>query len=244
MKTLIKKFARSLGVEIRKSCPLESEHNRLVLMLSAHRVDLVLDIGANTGQSARELRRAGYRGDIISFEPLSSAHQQLVQNARNDPRWTVAPRLALGSHNGQIEIHVSHNSYSSSILPMLPAHLAGAPDSKYIGVEMTPLRTLDSLIGNVIPADRSRIFCKLDAQGYEANILAGAETLLTRAVGVQMEMSLAPLYEGQPSFRELMDRMESSRFEAHGFIPGFVDPQSGRMLQIDGVFFRTSHHAK
>src|SRR5262245_4945741 len=100
-KTLIKTFARSLGIEIRKSQSLELEHNRTVLMLAAHNVDLVLDIGANTGQWASELRRAGYRGDIISFEPLSSAHEQLEKNAHNDPRWTVAPRVALGSNNGE-----------------------------------------------------------------------------------------------------------------------------------------------
>jgi FkbM family methyltransferase len=244
LKALIKTFARSLGVEIRKSQSLELEHNRLTLMLAAHGVDLVLDIGANTGQWAQQLRRAGYGGDMISFEPLSSAHEQLTRNARNDPRWKIAPRFAIGSSNGDAKIHVSGNSYSSSILPMLPAHVAGAPDSQYVGIEHTPMRTLDSLIGETIPADRTKIFCKLDVQGYEASILAGAEALLTRTVGLQMEISLTPLYEGAPSFRQLLDLMERSGFEAYGFVPGFVDPQSGRMLQMDGVFFRNSHRAE
>jgi FkbM family methyltransferase len=177
---------------------------------------------------------------MISFEPLSSAHEQLARNARHDPRWTVAPRLALGNRNCQTEIHVSRNSYSSSILPILPAHVAGEPDSQYVRVEQTPMRTLDSLIGDVIPADRMRIFLKMDAQGYEANILAGAEKLLERTVGAQMEMSLAPLYEGQASFRNLLDFMEQAQFEAYGFVPGFVDPGSGKMLQVDGVFFRSN----
>ena len=118
IKTFIKRFSRSLGVEVRKRGSLESEHNRLVLLLAGRQADLVLDVGANTGQWAQELRRAGYAGDMISFEPLSSAHEQLARNARHDPRWTVAPRLALGNRNGQTEIHVSRNSYSSSILPI------------------------------------------------------------------------------------------------------------------------------
>jgi hypothetical protein len=61
-----------------------------------------------------------------------------------------------------------------------------------------------------------------------------------------MEISLAPLYKGQPLFKDLLDSMGRSGFEIFGFIPGFVDPASGRMLQIDGVFFKGSgeHEAR
>src|SRR5262245_1236878 len=238
IKTLIRRSLWRFGLDVRKRNSLELEHNRLALLLSAHNVDLVLDIGANTGQWAQDLRRFGYNGDIISFEPLSLAHAMLTQNAQYDQHWTVAPRVALGDHNGETEIHMSGNSVSSSILPMLPAHVTGAPGSQYVGVEKTPVRTLDSLIGNIIPTDRRNIFCKLDVQGYESKVLAGASRLLTQTIGVQMEISLAPLYSGQPSLTTLLDLMRRSEFEVYGFIPGFVDPHSGRMLQVDGVFFK------
>ncbi len=211
---------------------------RLALLLAANDVDLVLDIGANAGQWARELRRAGYAGDMISFEPLPSAHAQLKQNAVGDPKWIIAERAAVGERIAEVEINVAGNSLSSSLLPMLPMHVAGAPASAYISSEKTPMVTLDSLIGSVIPASRRRIFCKLDVQGYEAKVLAGAANLLIKTVGLQMEISLAPLYKGQPLFRELLETMSGSGFEIYGFVPGFVDPASGRMLQIDGVFFR------
>ena len=98
------------------------------------------------------------------------------------------------------------------------------------------MRTLDSFIGTVITDINRRIFCKLEVQGYEARVLAGAEKVLTRTIGLPMGMSLATLYEGQPSFSELLDAMTHSEFDVYGFVPGFVDPGSGRMLQIDGVF--------
>jgi FkbM family methyltransferase len=224
---------------VRRLDPLASEHTRLALLLAANQVDLVLDIGANAGQWARELRHAGYAGDMISFEPLIQAHTELSKSAIRDRRWAVAPRVALGERNADVEIHVAGNSVSSSLLQMLPLHAAGSPKSVYVGSEKTPMVTLDSLIGKVIPAGR-RIFCKLDVQGYEAKVLAGAASLLKNTIGLQMEISLAPLYQGQPTFGELLDTMSRSGFEIFGFVPGFVDPASGRMLQIDGVFFRSA----
>ena len=242
MLTTIKRSARQLargfGLDLHRLDKLASEHTRLALLLAANRVDLVLDIGANAGQWARELRQAGYAGDMISFEPLLQAHTDLSRHAINDPKWTVAPRVALGEQNAEVEIHVAGNSASSSLLQMLPMHVAGAPKSAYVGSEKTSMVTLDSLLGTVIPTGR-RIFCKLDVQGYEAKVLAGAARLLKDVIGLQMEISLAPLYNGQPAFNELLDSMSRSGFAIFGFVPGFVDPATGRMLQIDGVFFKT-----
>ena len=238
VKRSIKDMARHVGLDVRKLDLLAFEHYRLQLLLSAYQIDLVLDIGANTGQWASELRREGFAGDMISFEPLGDAYRQLIKNAENDPRWTVAPRMALGERSAEVEINVAGNSFSSSLLPMLPAHVAGAPKSAFVGTERTPMKTLDSLIGDVIPSERSRIFCKLDVQGFEGKVLAGATNLMKRIIGIQMEMSLAQLYEGQLSFGELLNTMTCSGFEVFGFVPGFVDPASGRMLQVDGLFFR------
>lgn len=238
MKQLVKQVAARFGFDVQRHNPLGSEYGRLTRLLAAHRADLVLDIGANAGQWVREMRRAGYSGDVISFEPLSAAYRELEQHAANDAHWKVAPRMALGDQIAGIEINIAANSFSSSLLPMLSAHLESAPESAYVGKEAVPMQTLDSLAGSLIPDSSRRIFCKLDVQGYEAKVLAGAAAIMDRIIGLQMELSLVPVYEGAPDFADVLQNMAHRGFSIHGFVPGFIDAATGRMLQIDGVFFR------
>jgi hypothetical protein len=53
-----------------------------------------------------------------------------------------------------------------------------------------------------------------------------------------MQISVAPLYNGQPFFGELVDMMARPEFDVYGLAPEFV--KSGRMLQIDDIFFSAS----
>ncbi|WP_410175184.1 FkbM family methyltransferase, partial [Nodularia spumigena] len=108
-------------------------------------VDLVFDIGANTGQFATELRSIGYKGRIVSFEPLSDAHKKLNQEAARVSQWQVHPRIAIGDFNGEIEINIAGNSVSSSVLPMLEAHATAAVKSAYISTEKVAIARLDSI---------------------------------------------------------------------------------------------------
>ncbi len=207
---------------------------RRACLLSTFGIDLVLDVGANTGQFGRELRALGYRGRIVSFEPLSSAFSVLARAARADGRWE-ALHMALGDANGTAEMHIAANSVSSSLLPMLPAHLAAAPNSGYVGSEPTPVRRLDSLFDRICsPAER--VFLKVDAQGYERRILEGAP--LERIQTLQLEMSLIPLYEGEWLFRELYELLEEKGYTLVFIEPAFADERTGQVLQIDGIFHR------
>lgn len=235
----LRKFALRFGLEIRRYSASESEQARLFRQMLTHRIDAVIDVGANDGGYGRFLREGGFRGAILSFEPLSVAHAALTVAAARDPDWHVAPRMALGEADGTADIHVAGNSTSSSLLPMRALHVDAAPKSKYVGIEHVPVRTLDGVRHAAI--DRAtRILLKIDTQGYEMPVLRGAAALLRRVTGVQLELSLAPLYEGQALYREIIDTLADAGLELWNVLPGFVDPSSGRMLQFDGVFFRTS----
>ena len=117
---------------------------RRMRLLSTHEVTLVFDVGANVGQYATELRTLGYRGRIVSFEPLPDAFAELERVARHDPLWE-AVNIGLGDTERPATINRSANSYSSSLLPMLNSHLRSAPDSAYVGVQDVMLRTFDSV---------------------------------------------------------------------------------------------------
>jgi len=209
----------------------------MVGLLRKEEINLVLDVGANTGQFAAGLLAAGYKGRIVSFEPLSSAHAQLRANAGQYPNWTVADRTALGEKSGSVEIHVSAFLPSSSILSMLPSHLEAAPGTDYVGTETVPVNRLDDLCA-LSPTDRA--FLKVDVQGYERQVFEGAPRVLANCRAVITEMSLVPLYEGQVLARGLWDILESHGFEPWSLEPGFRDPATGRMLQIDGTFVRSN----
>jgi FkbM family methyltransferase len=183
------------------------------------------------------LREYGYRGRIVSFEPLSAAREILLKASSGDPLWEVAPRAAIGSEDGEIEIHVAGNLASSSVLDMMEVHLKNAPRTKYVGVEKVPLRRLDAVGLEYIRSD-SVLLIKIDTQGYEDKVLKGATELLKVAVGVHLEMSMVQLYQGQPLFDSLIPDLKERGFEMWDWNPQFFDHQSGRLLQGDGTFYR------
>jgi len=212
---------------------------QIVSSLGKFDVDLVLDVGANKGQFASEIRDCGYMGKIVSFEPLSQAHSELLQSSASDPLWEAYPRCALGDHDGEVEINIAGNSQSSSILPMLEAHRSAAPESEYSGKEISPIKMLDTVAGPYLK-DVKAPFLKIDTQGFEWQVLDGARDTLPHIKGILVELSLVHLYEGQHLWREIIGRLEAEGFTLWVLKQGFIDEISGRALQVDGIFYRNS----
>jgi FkbM family methyltransferase len=197
-----------------------------------------LDVGANGGQYAMRLREGGYIGQIISFEPVEAVWRSLAGAARKDPKWT-AVRCALGNANELIDIGVAGNSAaSSSVLPMLARHESAAPEARYIGSERVQQRRLDDLVAELPMPDYLPTFLKIDVQGYERFVLEGASDLLKRVIGVQLELSLVPLYEGDTPYLRMLEFLEAAGLHLTLIEPGFRDRNTGEDLQFDGVFFR------
>lgn len=233
----IKKIFRSLGMEVHRYTANASPTAQIVSALNYFQIDLILDIGANQGQFASEIRSGGFSGEIVSFEPLSAAHSTLQSVAENDAKWRVHPRCALGDYDGEIEINIAGNSVSSSILPMLESHKIAAPLSVYQGREVTNIRALDTVAKEYCTAEH-RPFLKVDTQGFEWQVLNGARETLPHVRGILLELTLSPLYEGQHLWRETVDRLEAEGFMLWALLPGFTDPVNGQTFQVDGIFFR------
>lgn len=235
----IKKFALKFGIEIRRYNPAQSQDARVARLLEHHDIDLIIDVGANTGGYGAHMREIGFKGSILSFEPLEQAYFELTRAALPDEHWHVAPRMALGVENGIIEINVAENSVSSSILPMHDAHAKAAPNSRYIDKQQVPLHRLDSISHPALMKNR-KILLKIDTQGFEMSVLQGSTGLLPYVKGIQLELSLTPLYQGQPLYREIIEWLAEQGFELWSVLPGFLDISNGRLLQFDGIFFRSS----
>ena len=231
----IKKIARNLGIEISRYRPSNSATAQLAKALEVAGINVVFDIGANEGQFAREIREYGYAGKIISFEPLSSARKKLLTFASADPKWEVHDQSAIGDLDGEIQIHIAGNSVSSSVLPMLETHSSAAVDSAYIDSERVPIARLDSIAGRYLTPE-SKLFIKIDTQGFEWQVLDGARVTLQQARGVLCELSFVPLYDGQRLWRVIVDRLDAAGFMLWALQKGFTDPRSGQSLQMDGIF--------
>jgi FkbM family methyltransferase len=237
IKTLLKDLLRHAGLEVRKLKHVNSEETVLPNLLRLLKPAAILDVGANVGQFAVMVRKLGYAGQIVSFEAIPQVHTALLEAAKNDSQWVVASCAALGASAGEIDIHVSKNSVSSSLLPMGATHLEAAPDSVYVGKQRIRMERLDELAATLVPNDGG-LFLKIDTQGYEKEVLKGATALLQRLEAIQVEMSLVPLYEGAPSFTEMTTFIEALGYEMFSLVPGFRDVRSGRLLQVDGFFVR------
>jgi FkbM family methyltransferase len=240
LKKFVKTFVRGLGYDIVPYLIQKDFDHVFTEALSRYQVGLVLDVGANAGQFASGLRTAGYGGAIISFEPMSAEHANLVLLSKNDAKWCVAPRMAIGDSDGIVEINIAANSGSSSILPMLDLHRDAAPESIYAGKESANVRKLDTVAKQLIDPSEKNIFLKLDVQGYEWSVLDGAEKILERVAGILCECSFSPLYAGEARWTSLIEKIEEKGFEVWGVLPGFSDPRTGRLLQADFLFFRKS----
>lgn len=205
-------------------------------LLRRHELTTVVDVGANTGQYVTKLHEAGYRGPVLSVEPSRAAFAQLQSVASRHPDWQIV-HAAIAAEPGTVTLNIAGNSQSSSVLPMLELHEQAGPTSAYVATEQVDAVTLDALFAEH-HLDPAHCFVKIDVQGFESAVLDGAAESLPTLGGVELELSLAPLYEGQALMPELVERMAAHGLQLWSLRPTWSDSRNGRLLQVDGVFAR------
>lgn len=241
----ISKILRRIGMACLRQAGYEISHTDSVISLSrearllkAIGINTILDVGANAGQFALRMRKAGFQGKIVSFEPLPSAFEELSGRSSTDPKWEVV-NIALGANRTRAILNVAGNSQSSSLLAMLPRHLRSAPGSAYVATTEVAVCPLDEILFKYC-SEEEQIYLKIDTQGYEREVLDGAATALSYIVGLQLEMSLVPLYEGETLFEDMIDFLKNRGFVLVSLEPVFEDRKTGQLLQVDGIFLSNS----
>jgi FkbM family methyltransferase len=206
-------------------------------ILRRYRVDCVLDVGANTGQYAQILRRGGYDGPIVSFEPVPELFAGLKSSAAGDPKWTVH-QFALGRHDGRINMNVVVGEMSSALPPSSYGRRNYGRFEKLRAVEV-PVRRLDSVLASVArtPAE-SRLYVKFDTQGYDLEAFAGLGDRVKQVVALQSEVALLKIYEGMPSMCDAVSEYAVAGFDITGMFPVNSEPDTGRVLEFDCVMAR------
>ena len=232
MRDLINRLARRMGYELRQYTPLRSLAAAREEQLA--RVDVVIDVGANAGQYGEMLRELGFSGRLVSLEPVDEAYAELERRAAADGAWE-ALRVAASDADGEIALNVTADSRSSSVLPRNErfADKAGwaARETRRV-----PARRLDGLVEELLrPGERA--YLKLDIQGYERHVLDGAGHALARFEALELELSVTPLYEGQPSLAEMLPLLAERGFRPVCMEPILLD-DDGLLMELDGVFAR------
>ena len=231
--------ARRHGFEIMRVASGSRAESLLALHLDklfAHLgIDTVLDVGARIGDYGLWLRHNGYRGRIISFEPVEASFQVLQERAAADGNWQ-AVRVALGAEDGEAEINVANQTFFSSFLE--PNEYAFAEFETGVGIDRTEqvtVRRLDTLLPEMLTGSaRGNVYLKMDTQGWDLEVLRGATEVLDWIPALQSEVSVQAIYSGMPPFEQSLAEIGSLGYELSGLFPVNLDSRM-RVVEFDCV---------
>lgn len=229
-----------LYLKLKRFTPSASADLRTAMLIKEQGIDLVIDVGANTGQFVESLYDFGYTNRVISFEPVAGPYKELLKRSRSYPNWTVAERCAIGGIDGEIEINVTDDTVFSSILEIKDSYVSHNPKSRIVAQEKIPIHQLDTLANQYFTAKNNpRILLKVDTQGYEKQVLDGATELLRRVQGIKIEIPMYAIYENTEfAFYQIIEFMKDHGFQPYSIDVEGVDLHTGRVNTIDGLFFR------
>ena len=232
---LLKAGARSIGFDVVRT---QNSPALTLLGLTAFPIKTVLDVGANTGQFARQMRRLFPAATIYAFEPQPSAFERLKRWADSQHGRVWPLKLALGEETGRSSMyfHVEHDS-SSSLLRSTALHTSLAPSSRLQKEHTVDIRRLDDVVAELAKPLEPPILIKLDVQGYEDRVLAGAHGTLRSAEACVLEVCLDHLFEGQAEFLGLATVLAKAGLTYAGNISQFYSAD-GHVMWLDALFIR------
>jgi FkbM family methyltransferase len=192
----------------------------------------ILDVGANEGQYALEVRKSGFEHRILAFEPAPAVYEILSKRFEGDSK-VICEQTGVGDKDGELSLFARRSSACSSFRDTNIAQQA-APGFEIQSAIKVPIRRLDTILAH----DPDRYFLKIDTQGYEKEVLLGASMTLDRTDAIEIELSLSPLYEGQALLEELWRFITSRGFRPAWIERGYRDPNDIWLMQIDALFVR------
>jgi len=231
---------RSTGWDIIYFSGQHTFRSHLVRIIDAYHIDTILDVGANEGQFGLHVRSLGFRGRILSFEPVDAAYEKLLKASASDRDW-IAFDFALGATPDAAVINVSSSSDFSSILEVNEYARERWRSSEITHQQKIEIRTLDELVSEGVIEGNSRLLLKMDTQGYDLEVFRGAKSLLPHVSCMVSELSLIPIYQGMPSYLESLSAFESNGFHVSGMYP-VTRNEDLTLNEVDCVLVNPSRH--
>ena len=186
----------------------------------------IVDVGVGPGTP--ELYEAFPGAKLVLVEPLEEWRSQLESTERERP--TEVVMAAAGSNAGNVEIAVHRVPACSS---MFGARRGDSDE---------PVRRVVAMVRLDDVARERRLagpfVVKVDVEGGELEVLAGALDLLEESELVLLEVSLFELVPGAPQFHDVVSWMLDHGFVVADFYNGHNRPLDGALAQLDVAFVR------
>jgi FkbM family methyltransferase len=234
-KKAIHHFTRKLGFDFYALKDRVEKENQKLIWLKNKNIKSIIDVGANVGQFTSKIREINATAKIYSFEPIASCHAILANNFKNDKNF-MAYNYACGDTTETLQINVNNYSPSSSILDIQQLHIDNFKHTASSTKENIKIDLLDNLID--VGELEAPILIKIDTQGFEKKVIAGAQKVLSKTDIILIELSYQKLYKDQSLFHEIYTILYDFGFQYIGNMEELLSPIDGVPLQSDGIFIK------
>ena len=228
--SLIKKLCPApLRQKIKLACGApDTEASLAAMRRRGFNANAAIDVGAYSGEWTMSLRQLFPEAGVLMVEPQPAMKERLealihVHNGVAFASVLLGPAAATGVTFYQAET-------GSSVL-----RDSGNGGAQSIAMEMT---TLDAVTRDT--RFERPDFLKLDVQGYDIEVLKGAERVLDSVEAVMMEVNLIAVYEGSPLIHEVLAYMAARGFRVYDICTLFRRPYDNALWQMDMIFVRAA----
>ncbi len=239
MRESINKIIGLSGYQIKRTKYLYDPIQNLIKSINHFKVRSVVDVGANKGQFVNKLQKNGFKGKILSFEPLYNEYLYIKKLSNKNYNWEVEERCALGKKNSKKKFYISGNSESSSLLKILPRHTDIRPTSKTIGTQEVNVKKLDYFKDKISKFEKN-LLLKIDSQGSEIDVLVGANKIIKNFKCIFVEVSLVTLYKNQKLWLDIIKYLKKLNFEVWSVDQLLKNNKTGQTYQLDIFFYKKS----
>lgn len=225
IKKIIVKIIHSLGYDIMK---ISKDYNLNFLGLNNLPIKSIIDIGANRGQFSKEAIKAFPNAHIYCFEPGKKAYLDLKKWADTQNGKVSVFNVALGDKETDLNFYeYLENDEGSSFLRIINPVF-----QQPITIHQT---TLDNFINSLSFSLKPEILVKIDTQGYDDRVIAGAKQTLNKSIACITEVMFDKEYYGQGSFKKTFSLLDVLGFEFVGNKEQHL-AKNGEIMWADSIF--------
>lgn len=230
-KEIIKKTINFFGLDIKRYV----KRPKPLDFIKHFEIQTILDIGANTGQFAKEARLVTKDAQIYSFEPLPQCYADVNKLFDGDNKFKSF-NFALGDLEEEKTIHQNEYTPSSSILDLGNVHKQKFPYATKTFDLKIKIKKLDEIYKTL--RIEPNLLVKIDVQGYEDKVINGGMETLSSAKAILIENSFIELYSGQPTFDKIYRKLNELGFQYSGSIQQKIDRKTSLVISQDSLFVK------